>query len=73
MVQDLDTYQDVGGLAAEMGIGFKASLPILGTVSGQYVPKADGSENGDKVASGTMEQLQSKVQVTEIVVKTCFR
>ena len=47
------TYQDVGGLAAEMGIGFKASLPILGTVSGQYIPKADGSENGDKVASGT--------------------
>ena len=24
------TYQDVGGLADEMGIGFKASLPILG-------------------------------------------
>ena len=39
------TYQDVGGLDTEMGIGIKGSLPILGTVSAQYVPKADG--NGD--------------------------
>ena len=46
------TYKDVGGLAAEMGIGFKASLPVLGTVSGQYVPKADGAESADKSASG---------------------
>jgi hypothetical protein len=46
------TYQDVGGLAGEMGIGFKASLPIIGTVSGQYVPKADAAENADKAASG---------------------
>ena len=29
------TYQDVGGLADEMGIGFKTTLPIIGTVSGQ--------------------------------------
>jgi hypothetical protein len=45
------TYQDIGGLAAEMGIGIKGSLPILGTVSAQYVPKADASENADKAAS----------------------
>ena len=45
------TYQDVGGLAAEMGIGIKGSLPVIGTVSAQYVPKADGSESGDKTAS----------------------
>ena len=59
------TYQDVGGLAAEMGIGFKASLPILGTVSGQYVPKADGSESGDKTASGsgtTTEEQEDKLK-----------
>ena len=61
------TYQDVGGLADEMGIGFKASLPILGTVSGQYVPRADGSESADKVASGS---LGTKGAGTEIVVKT---
>ena len=45
------TYQDIGTLAAEMGIGFKASFPIIGTVSGQYIPKVDGSENADGVAS----------------------
>ena len=61
------TYQDVGGLAAEMGIGFKASLPILGTVSGQYIPRADGSESADKTASGS---LGTKGAGTEIVVKT---
>ena len=63
------TYQDVGGLAAEMGIGFKASLPILGTVSGQYVPVADGSESADKTASGS---LGMKGSGTELVVKTAL-
>ena len=63
------TYQDVGGLAGEMGIGFKASLPILGTVSGQYVPVADGSESADKVASGS---LGMKGSGTELVVKTAL-
>ena len=65
------SHVDIGNLAAEMGIGFKASLPILGTVSGQYVPKADGSENADKTASGngsTPEQGSG----TEIVVKTAL-
>ena len=66
------TYQDVGGLAAEMGIGFKASLPILGTVSGQYVPKADGSENADKAASGTGGSTPEQGSGTEIVVKTAL-
>jgi hypothetical protein len=47
------TYQDVGGLAGEMGIGFNGlTLPVIGTVSGQYVPKADATENADGVASG---------------------
>ena len=63
------TYQDVGGLAAEMGIGFKASLPILGTVSGQYVPKADGSENADKTASA---DTGTKGSGAELVVKTAM-
>ena len=45
------TYQDVGGLAGEMGIGIKGSLPILGTVSAQYVPKADATENADGASS----------------------
>jgi len=63
------TYQDVGGLAAEMGIGFKASLPIIGTVSGQYVPKADASENADKVASA---DTGTKGSGAELVVKTAM-
>jgi len=46
------TYQDIGGLADEMGVGIKASLPIVGTVSAQYVPKVDGTENSDGNASG---------------------
>ena len=62
------TYQDVGGLAAEMGIGIKGSVPILGSVSAQYVPKADASESADKVASGdTNAAVGSGL---EVVVKT---
>ena len=63
------TFQDVGGLAAEMGIGFKASLPIIGTVSGQYVPKADASENADKTASA---DTGTKGSGSELVVKTAL-
>jgi hypothetical protein len=66
------TYQDVGGLAGEMGIGFKASVPLLGTVSGQYVPKADAIENADKAASGTGNANESKGSGTEIVIKTAL-
>ena len=46
------TYQDVGGLAGEMGIGIVGSLPVIGSVSAQYVPKADAAENADGAASG---------------------
>ena len=63
------TYQDVGGLAAEMGIGIKGSVPILGTVSAQYVPKADGSESADKTASAN---TGTKGTGTEIVIKTAL-
>ena len=62
------TYKDVGGLAGEMGIGFKASLPIIGSVSGQYVPKVDGTENSDKNASG--DASASTGSGMEIVTKT---
>jgi len=64
------TYQDVGTLAAEMGIGIKASLPIIGTVQAQYVPKADGAESGDKVASG--DTSGSVGSGMEVVVKTAL-
>jgi len=64
------TYVDVGGLAAEMGIGIKGSLPIIGTVSAQYVPKADGSESSDKAASG--DTNGTKGSGMEIVTKTAL-
>jgi hypothetical protein len=64
------TYQDVGGLAAEMGIGIKASLPIIGTVQAQYVPKVDGAENADKTASG--DTSGSVGSGMEVVVKTAL-
>jgi len=66
------TYQDVGGLANEMGIGIKGSLPIIGTVQAQYVPKADafGTSVEDKVASG--DTSGTKGSGMEIVTKTAL-
>ena len=46
------TLNDIGGLAGEMGIGFKVSVPILGAVDYKHVPKVDGSENADNANSG---------------------
>jgi hypothetical protein len=63
------TYKDVGALAGEMGIGAKASLPILGTVSTQYVPKADGTKNADNNASGGAV-ASTAGSGYEVVVKT---
>ena len=64
------TYKDIGGLANEMGIGVKFEVPFLGTVKSQYVPKADGGENADKVAS--QDTSASKGSGMEIVVKTAL-
>jgi hypothetical protein len=64
------TYQDVGGLAGEMGIGIKGTVPVIGSVSAQFVPKADASESADKAASGdTSASLGSGM---EIVTKTAM-
>ena len=65
------THVDIGNLANEMGIGFKASLPIIGTVSGQYIPKADSATTvEDKVASGDTSALVGSG--SEIVVRTAL-
>ena len=46
------TINDIGtGVAGQMGIGFKATLPILGAVNFKYVPKADSTENADNANS----------------------
>ena len=64
------SHVDIGNLAAEMGIGFKATLPILGTVSGQYIPKGDSAENADKTASGDTNALIG--DGSELVIKTAL-
>ena len=45
------TLNDIGGLAGEMGIGVKMTLPILGAVDYKYIPKADSTENADNANS----------------------
>jgi hypothetical protein len=46
------TINDIGGLAGQMGIGIKGSVPFLGTVDFKYIPKADSTENADNASSG---------------------
>ena len=65
------TYADVGGLANEMGVGIKFALPVLGSVSAQYVPKADTGENADGVASGS-GTADDKGSGFEVVTKTAL-
>ena len=62
------TYQDVGNLAGQMGIGIKGTVPVLGTVSAQYVPKADSTKNADNAASGNSNALVGSG--VEVAIKT---
>ena len=64
------SHTDIGNHAGEMGIGFKTSLPIVGTVSGQYIPKTDSAENADKTASGDESALVGSAK--ELVVRTAL-
>ena len=64
------TYQDVGNLAGQMGIGIKGTVPVLGTVSAQYVPKADSTKNADNAASGNANGLVGSG--VEVAIKTSF-
>ena len=64
------SHTDIGNMAAEMGIGFKTTLPIIGTVSGQYIPKGDSAENADKTASGDTNALVGSGK--ELVVRTAL-
>ena len=52
-----------------MGIGIKMSVPVIGSVSAQYVPKADGQENADKNASGTEMLTNYKGQDLKLLQK----
>jgi len=68
------TYKDIGGLAAEMGIGVKGTVPFLGSVSAQYVPKADGNGDADggddKESSG--DTSPSVGSAYEVAIKTAM-
>jgi len=64
------TYQDIGTLANEMGIGIKVALPIVGSVAAQYVPKVDGAENADGTASA--DTSASVGSGYEVVTKTAL-
>ena len=46
------TYEDIAGLAGQMGIGTKFDVPVLGAVNFKYYPKADGAKASDNAASG---------------------
>ncbi len=47
------TLNDIGGLAGEMGIGIKFTLPVLeAAINAKYIPKVDGTENADNAVSG---------------------
>jgi len=73
------TLNDIGGLAGEMGIGVKMSLPILGAVDFKYIPKVDGSENADNAnsgggtqASGSGESISIKTNLADLPVVGAF-
>jgi hypothetical protein len=69
------TYNDIGDLAGQMGIGTKFSLPILGAVNFKYYPKADSAKNSDNANSGEQgtdtgsgESLSIKTSLADLPV-----
>ena len=62
------SYNDIGDAASDTGIGAKFSLPILGAVNYNYVPKMDGNKNDEKEASG--DTNASVGSMSEITIKT---
>ena len=73
------TLNDIGGLAGEMGIGFKFSLPIIGAVDYKYIPKVDGTENADNAnsvdanaASGSGESITIATNMADLPVVGSF-
>jgi hypothetical protein len=65
------TLNDIGeGVAGEMGIGIKASLPILGAVNFKYVPKADGNKSADNANSSATAGTASVGSAESITIKT---
>jgi len=65
------TINDIGtGVAGQMGIGLKASVPFLGAVNFKYVPKADSIENADNNSSGEQVGKEHIGSAQSITIKT---
>jgi hypothetical protein len=58
------TYNDIGTMAGQMGLGLKFDLPILGAVNGRIYPKADGVKNADNSSSGAVAATGSGESLT---------
>ncbi len=73
------TLNDIGGLAGEMGIGVKFSVPVIGAVDFKYIPKVDGTENADNANSvdanasvGSGESISIKTNLADVPVIGAF-
>ena len=60
------SYNDIGDAAGDTGIGFKFSLPILGSVNYKYVPKMDGNLNNEKESSADTNAAVGNMQEVSI-------
>ena len=49
------TSNDIGGLAGNMGVGVKVSLPILGALNYKHYPRTDSTKNADNASSGDQD------------------
>jgi len=46
------TYVDIGQAAGQMGLGLKATLPMVGALNFKHYPKIDSTKNADNANSG---------------------
>jgi hypothetical protein len=46
------TYVDIGQAAGQMGLGLKATLPMVGALNFKHYPKIDATKNSDNSSSG---------------------
>lgn len=59
------TSSDIGVNAAQLGIGIKLNVPVLGALDAKYYPKADGIKNQDNEGSkGTNSTVGSAYSAT---------
>ena len=69
------TLNDIGGLAGQVGIGTKFSVPFLGAVNFKYYPKTDGNKTADNnvsantnAAVGSGESISIKTNLADLPI-----